>query len=202
MFTKKHTKFWRNRKINWEQSYLLADGAMNHPHRDLIIKRLGELKWRSVLEVGMGAGANLVRIKQQWPAAEVGGCDINLEAVKVASKYLPKARFIDVGDPRDIFLSDNSVDVVMSDACLIYLGPWEVRKALKDMKRVARNNLLLCELHSEKKVWGSRYNIHNYRKLLEDLDCFDIRIEKIPKEVWPGTPWEQYGHIISATFAL
>lgn len=202
MFTNKHTKYWRNRKINWEQSYLLADGAMNHPHRDLIIKRLSEIQWRSMLEVGCGAGANLVRIKQQWPAADVGGIDINLDAIKVASKYLPKAKFMDVGDPRDIFLTDRSVDVVLSDACLIYFGPWQVRKALKDMKRVARGHLVLCELHSEKKVWFSRYNIHNYRKLLEELDCYNIRIEKIPKEVWPGTPWEEYGHIISATFAL
>lgn len=200
--TKQHAKYWSERKINWEQDYLLADGAMNHPHRDLILKRLEQLHWRSVLEVGMGAGANLVRIKQQWPSAEVGGLDINLEAVKAAGKYLPNARYLDVGDPRDIFLSDKSVDVVISDACLIYFGRWQVKKALKDMQRVARNNLLLCELHSEKMVWGSRYNIHNYRRLLENLDCYDIRIEKIPKEVWPGTPWEKWGHIISATFAL
>lgn len=198
MFTHKHTKFWKERKINWEQDYLLAPGAMNHPHRDLILKRLSELQWRSLLEVGCGAGANLVRIKQQWPAAEVGGIDINKDAVLTVGKYIKDAKYLDVGDPRDIMMSDNSVDVVMSDACLIYMGPLAVRKALKDMKRVARNYLVLCELHSEKKVWFSRYNIHNYKKLLEDLDCFDIRIEKITN--WPGTPWQDYGHIISATF--
>lgn len=200
--TKKHSQYWRNRKINWEQDYLLADGAMNHPHRDLILRHLAELEWRSMIEVGCGAGANLVRIKQQWPDAEVGGIDINQQAIETAAKYLPKARFLDVGDPRDIFLTDRSVDLVLSDACLIYFGPLAVRKALKDMKRVARSRLVLCELHSEKKVWFNRYNIHNYRKLLDELDCYDIRVEKIPKEVWPGTPWEQWGHIISATFPL
>lgn len=197
--TNKHTKYWRERKIDWEKDYLT--GVINHPHRQLIINKLAQFQWRSLLEVGMGAGANLVLINKQWPAAEVGGCDINEDAVRVAAKYLPKARYMDVGDPRDIFLSDKSVDVVMSDACLIYFGKWQVKKALKDMKRVARSHLLLCELHSEKKV-RSRYNVHNYKKILEELDCYNIEIEKIPKEVWPGTPWEEWGHIIACTFAV
>lgn len=196
--TKQHKKFWAERKINWEKDYLT--GVINHPHRQLIINELAKLQWRSLLEVGCGAGANLVRIRQQWPAAEVGGIDINREAITVAQKYLPNARYMDVCDPRDIFLSDKSVDVVMSDACLIYFGRWEIRKALRDMKRVARNHLLLCELHSEKRVWGSRYHVHNYRKLLENLDCFNIQITKIPKAAWPGTPWEEWGHIITCTF--
>lgn len=196
--TKQHTKFWKERKIDWEKDYLT--GVINHPHRQLIIDTLARLQWRSMLEVGMGAGANLVRIKQQWPAAEVGGIDINRDAVIVAGKYLPNAKYLDVCDPRDIFLSNRSVDLILSDACLIYFGPLAVRKALKDMKRVGRNYLVLCELHSEKRQWFSRYNIHNYRKILDELDCYDIQIQKIPKDVWPGTPWEEFGHIITCQF--
>lgn len=200
--TNQHKKYWQNRQINWEQDYLLAPGALNHPHRQMIIDTLSRMHWRSVLEVGMGAGANLVLIRKQWPEAEVGGIDINRDAVITAGKYVKNIRYCDVGDPRDIFLSDRSVDVVISDACLIYMGRWQIKKALKDMMRVARGHLLLCELHSETKIRGSRYNIHNYKKLLEDLDCYDIQLQKIPKEVWPGTPWEQWGYIITCTFAV
>lgn len=199
MFTKKHTKFWRERKINWERDYLLADGALNHPHRRMIIRRLSELRpgFGSILEVGMGAGANLVLVKKQWPAVEIGGTDINRDAVLTAGKYLKDIKYCDVGDPRHIMMSDKSIDVVMSDACLIYMGRWQIKKALQEMARVAKLNLLLCELHSEKRVRHSRYNIHNYVKLLEDLDCYNIELEKIPKQVWPGTPWEQWGYIIT-----
>jgi len=218
--TKHHAKYWAERKINWEQDYL--KGVIDHPHRQLIIDALAKLQWRSVLEVGMGAGANLVRIKQQWPNAEVGGIDINEDAVLTAQRVdmLHGAKFFRTDDVQDIFLSDGALDLILSDACLIYVSKqpqiigwkwWKfipypimdwspIKSTLTEMKRVGRTTLLLCELHSEKKVWFSKYNIHNYRKLLEELDCFNIKIEKIPKEAWPGTPWEKYGHIISANY--
>lgn len=205
--TKTHKKFWSERKINWEQDYLLADGALNHPHRQMIIDTLAKVQFTSVLEVGMGAGANLVRIKQQWPASEVGGFDVNLQAVQTASKFLPQAKFLDVAGADDIPLSDRSVDVVLSDACLIYTDPLNIKKTLTEMKRVARNYLILCEFHSEsfydrtKLRIKSGYHAYDYKKVLESLDCYGIHIQKIPKEVWPGTPWEQFGHIIICTFS-
>src|SRR5687767_195298 len=100
--TRKHRKFWRERKINWEQDYLLK--VLNHPHRQMILDAFAKLQWGSMLEVGMGAGANLVRIKQQWPAAQVGGLDVNRDAVLTAGKYLPGAKYLDVGEATDIFL--------------------------------------------------------------------------------------------------
>lgn len=200
--TNTHKKFWEKRKINWEQDYLLADGALNHPHRQMIIDALSKLQFTSVLEVGMGAGANLVRIKQQWPASEVGGFDVNLDAVKVAGKYLPSAKYMDVGEASDIFLSDKSVDVILSDACLIYTDPTKIRGTLLELKRVARHYVILCEFHHES-FWKrlklrltSGYHAYNYEKLLDELDFFDIQITKIPKEVWSGTPWEEFGNII------
>lgn len=204
--TKRHKEFWSNRQINWEQDYLLADGALNHPHRQMILDTLASLRWRSIVEVGMGAGANLVRIKQQWPSAIVGGCDINRDAVIVAGKYLKDARYLDVADPRDIFLSDGTIDVTLSDACLIYMGPTQIRKALKEMRRVAIRYLVLCEFHSEswwermKLRWQTGYNAYDYKKLLEELGFFNIKITKIPKEVWPGTPWEKFGCIVTCEF--
>lgn len=200
--TKQHKEYWENRKINWEEDYL--KGVINHPHRQMIINALSKMQFKSVLEVGMGAGANLVRIKHQWPSVEVGGTDINLDAVKTASKYLPDAKYLDTGDPRDIYMSDKSIDVVMSDACLIYFDPRNIKKALREMKRVSRNGILLCEFHHESlyKRWKLRldtgYNAYNYIKLLDELDFFDIQVTKIPKEVWPDTVWEEFGHIITA----
>lgn len=202
--TKQHAAYWRERKINWDADYMT--GVINHPHRQLILDTLAKLQFRSILEVGMGAGANLARIKQQWPAVEVGGCDINRDAVITAGKYLKDAKYLDVADPRDIFLSDRSIDVVLSDACLIYFSPKAIRDALREMRRVARSYLVLCEFHHPSLYQRLRlqmtggYYAYNYQRLLEELDFFNIKINKIPKEVWPGTPWEQFGSIITCEF--
>lgn len=178
----------------------------DHPHRELIIKALERLSWRSILEVGCGAGANLVCIRRQWPAAEIGGVDISEGAIAVAQKALPQARFLGVCPADDVFLSDKSIDVVLTDMTLIYTGPLRIRKTFRELMRVSRNNLLLCEFH-HKSFWKrqglrfrSGYHAYDYRKLLEDLGCYNIEIIKIPEESWPGgEPQRTFGCIITCS---
>jgi hypothetical protein len=85
--------------------------------------------------------------------------------------------------------------------------PKDIKKVLGEMVRITRNNVVLCEFHSKswwKRLvlrWKTGYNAHDYRKLLEELGCYDIQIAKIPKEFWEGTPWEEWGYIITAKVA-
>lgn len=198
--TKAHLKFWKDRKIDWEKSYL---STWNHPHRDLIVMALKGLSWYSLWEVGCGPGANLVRIVKDIPNKQLGGCDVNEDAIALARKTFNGGRF-HVESSEDMLLSDRAVDIVLSDASLIYIGPTKIKKVLGEMKRIGRNQLLLCELHEPKwwKRWIYRfktgYNVYDYKKLLEGMGCYKVGVFKIPKEYWPGTPWETYGHIIIA----
>lgn len=200
--TRQHALWWKNRKVDWQSSYLF--GVLHHPHRDLILKKLEKMQWRSLCDVGCGAGAMLYRIQTQWPGCEIGGTDINKDALQVAAKYL-RPRFLMRGVAHDVMLSDRGVDLILTDALLIYTGPLHIRKTLREFARIARNHVLFCELYTPsrferiKASTRTGYNLHNYPMLLEELNFYNIEVQKIPAEAWPGTPWEQWGHIITAT---
>lgn len=201
--TSNRSRFWKKRKIDWEKDYL---STWTHPHRQLIVWALSGFPWASLWEVGCGPGANLVRIVKELKDRQVGGSDINADAIEVAKKTFVGGKFR-VGPAWDILLSNSSTDVVLSDAALIYLDPWTIKKALKEMARVARNYVVLCEFHGTNWLdrWILRlktgYNAYDYEKLLNEVGCYDVRIIKIPPAYWDGFPWQPWGHIIIARVA-
>src|SRR3990167_1995895 len=141
----KTTKYWHNywatRHIDWNQAYMTPD----HPHRNLIINELKRFRFRSVLEVGCAAGANLYKIKQVFPHSDIGGIDWNAMAMETAKKYLPKASVLQVGEATDIYISNKGADILLTDMCYIYLNKRNFRKALKEAKRIARVGVIFCE---------------------------------------------------------
>lgn len=80
------SRYWKNRKINWEVSYFNID----HPHRKFLVSMLKENPVKSVLEIGCGAGANLFNIKKEFPETKVAGCDINEDAIETAKQIFVK----------------------------------------------------------------------------------------------------------------
>lgn len=207
--TKQHKDYWKDRKINWSQSYLYGIDPVsnkpmwNHPHRDMIVQALKSFNWFSLWEAGCGPGPNLMKIISVFKDKQVGGSDVSEDAIELARKTFVGGLF-HVESVEDMLLSDNSVDVMLTDATLLYIGPRKIDKAIHELVRSARSHLVLCELHSNN--WWKRllyrfktgYNVYNYRKLLSKHGCYDIRAFKIPKEVWPGEPWQKFGHIIIA----
>lgn len=194
-------KWWKDRKIDWKTSYL---DTWDHPHRKLIVNVLSNLNWHSLMEVGCGAGANLVNIVRLLPGKQLGGVDVNPEAIALASKTFVGGHF-KVGSVDDILMSDKSADVILSDMCLIYTGPRKIESTLRELKRVARSYLVLCEFHSDSWFnrlalrWNTGYNAHNYPKILEKIGCYDIRTYKLKEEDWPGgNPQKTFAYIIVA----
>lgn len=195
-----HKRFWKERKIDWAKDYL---STWDHPHRNLLVWVLKSIPFVSLWEVGCGPGANLVKITKEIPSKQLGGSDVNEDAIELARKTFTGGRF-HVEGVEDLLLSDKSVDVVLSDATLIYIGPAKIKKALGECTRIARNHIILCEFSGGN--WFKRlifriktgYNAYDYPKLLEEMGCYDIRSFKIPKEFWDGTPWTEWGYIIIA----
>jgi len=200
--TNSHVKYWKDRKIDWEKSYFNVD----HPHRDLIIKELIGKRFVSIFEPGCASGANLYRIKKQFPNSHVGGMDVNQDAIETARKIFGnKSRFFEVGDVRDLFLNDKSLDALITDMTLIYMGPRDIHKAIKEIRRVTRHFVVLVEFHHKSfwKRWAIRlkrgYNAYDYKKLLRKYDFHDIKVKKIPEEFWPGgEPQKTFGYVITA----
>ena len=199
--TEGHKRYWQNRQIDWTKDYT---STWSHPHRYMISAVLKTFSWFSLFEVGCGAGANLINIVKNFPNCQLGGVDISSEAIATGEKTLKGAVF-KVGSGDDIMMSDDSADVILSDMCLIYVSPWDINRYLKEIKRVTRQHVILCEFHSES-FWSrmklritSGYNAYNYRKLLQKHDFYDIMTYKIPLEAWPGgEPQKTFGYIIHA----
>lgn len=207
--TNDHKKFWAERKIDWDKSYLTGVDEVsgqpmwNHPHRELLMQALNSFHWFSLWEVGMGGGANLMKILKTFKQRQLGGSDVNPDAVEFAVKTFQGGMFR-TESVEDMLMSDKAVDVMLSDATLIYISPGKIKNTIKEMVRVTRTAILLCELHGG--TWWERplfrlrtgYNAYDYRKLLEDAGCYDLQIIKIPEAYWPGMPWSKWGHVILA----
>ncbi len=201
--TNQHKEYWAKRKIDWNQAYT---STADHPHRELIIQVLKEFAFMSLFEMGCASGPNLLRIQKEWSGLLLGGIDINEDAIAEAKRVLPrhKSRFM-VEDVTDPYMSDKSVDMILTDMVLIYVGKDKIDFTLSEIKRIARTGAVFCEFHhpSFLKRLGlkltSGYNAHDYKKLLKKHGFWDIQIRKIPPEYWEnGEPQKTYGYIISA----
>ncbi|GAG52540.1 unnamed protein product, partial [marine sediment metagenome] len=173
-----------------------------HPHRNEISMILKQFHWISLLEVGCGGGANMVNILKHHKGKQVGGIDVSPDAIAFCESIFDGA-FLKVGSVEDIMMSDSSTDIVLSDMTMIYVD--KPSKAIKEIKRVARQYVLFCELHTEswyskmKLKLSSGYNAHNYKKLLKKHGFEDIRLVKFGPETWPGgNPQKDYGYFIFA----
>lgn len=200
--TAKHKQYWENRKIDWEESYLKT---FTHQHRKVISAALKLFPWLSLFEIGVGGGANLVRIVKDFQGKQIGGADINEDAIKLCEKTF-KGGYFKIGSGDDLMMSDKSVDVILTDMTLIYVSPFKIKRYVREIKRLARDYVVLCEFHSDS--WWNRlalffnegYYAHNYEKLLRKQGFYDMLLYKLKPEDWPepdGTP----GHEPQKTFA-
>lgn len=203
--TSKWKSYWKNRRIDWRSAYGDSKEATCHPHRELIIRKLRGMKFGSLCELGMGAGANLVRIQKEFPPVQLGGADVSAAAIKSALTVLPRGIF-DVRSMDDLFFSDKSVDVCLTDMAAIYLSKKPFRKCLSEIKRITRRNVIFVEFHH--KSWLKRlalwlatgYNAHDWKKELEKAGFHDVEVEKFAEEFWPGgEPQKTFGHVITAS---
>lgn len=197
--TKKQTNYWATRKVDWEKQYF---DTWDHPHRKMIAGALSTFPWASIFEVGCAGGANFKALEQYYPDRQMGGVDVNLEGLQFIQQKYPKA-LLRVGSALNLPMSDKSVDVILTDMCLIYVSPKDIDQAITEIKRVARNYVVFCEFQSSswwerlKYRLNSGYFVYDYRKLLEKHGFYDIELYNI-SHAWPGGKGEPFRYIVKA----
>jgi len=197
--------YWRTRHVfddSWAKSYI-SEGSINHPHRKLLIDKISEyVPLESVLEVGCASGPNLYLLAKKFPGAKLYGTDISKDAIKVGKEFFRKQNIKNVflGSRKAEDLSgfqDKSIDIVFTDAVLIYEGPEKIESVIKEIIRVAKKAIIICEQHHDFSSSVYRDNwIHNYKVLFDKfISGGRVKIKKIPPEVWSGN-WGKLGYII------
>ena len=170
--------------IDWKKDYL---SSWNHPHRQLlvdVVKGYGR-NVGSICELGCASAPNLVKFAKEMPGLQLGGADPVPEAIDMAKKVLPGAIF-DVRSADNLYFADNSVDVTLTDMTCIYLSPFVIKKALREMKRITRSFVVLCEFYHPSMLmrealrFTSGYHAYDYPKLLEKAGFYDVKVYKIP----------------------
>lgn len=198
--TKSQKKYWQRRSIDWKVKYF---DSWKDPHRYFISYYLTMFDWGSLIEVGVGGGANIVNIVKMIPHRMLGGVDINPDAIKLCQEKI-KGGIFKVGAADDIMMSDKSADVLLSDMMYIYVGPFKINKHIRELRRVARNKVVLCEMYEPnpiKRIWlylREGYFFHNWMKLLKKNGFYDIVKVKMPKEAW-GDLQGKYCYLFIAT---
>jgi ubiquinone/menaquinone biosynthesis C-methylase UbiE len=113
---------------------------------------------------------------------------------------------VSIGRANDLRLfSDNSLDVVLTDAALMYVGPDKISHVISELTRVARKGLILNEWHlfqtdkgEPSSYWYYAHWVHNYTRLLGCAPRVkSFRIERLPAGLWnTGGGWEAFGAVI------
>lgn len=192
---------WRTRHLykgsGWVREYLCSTA---HPHREQVVAAIAAFSpFESILEIGCNAAPNLILLADRFPHTRLMGIDINKQAIKTGEKHLKDLGveniklFVGKADQLG-WIKDKSIDVVFTDAVLMFVGPDKIYGLLREMERIARKGLIFNEYHSlvppAGNYDGGRW-VYNYEKLFQE--SFPSAKWEIRKSMFTGGGWDKYG---------
>jgi len=203
--TKTDEFYWKFRHMfdkGWAENYI-SEKSIDNPHRKFLIEKiLNYFPFENVLEIGCASGPNLYILAKKFPGVKFYGIDISKKAIKTGRDFFKKENmenvFLEIGEAEKLNkFSDKSIDIIFTDAVLIYLGMDKINLAIKEMLRVAKKAIILHEQHNElsPSIYQDRW-IHNYKNLFgKFIPKEKIRIDKISKKL-SKEGWGELDYII------
>jgi SAM-dependent methyltransferase len=111
-----------------------------------IVAEVAALAPRSLLDAGCGEGFVARRVVEALPGIELVGCDVSAGALAIAAHTIPEGRFV-AGSITELPFPDKSFDVVGCFEVLEHLPGDLPRQALGELRRVARQAVVLSVPH-------------------------------------------------------
>lgn len=183
---------WRNGAGSWVDEYV---ASKDHPHRQLILNALAELwPFAGVLEVGCNAGPNLMRIQEQYPETQLAGIDVNQTAIEKAKELLPSP-ILKQGSALNLPFEDQSFDVALTDAVLMYASPEVMERVAAEINRVARKYVVLLEWCADKEGVVDYHWARDYATYFEPYG-FELHSSRpLTEAEWPNAKWVSHGRL-------
>jgi SAM-dependent methyltransferase len=170
--------------------------------------------FNSVLELGTGYAQNLTVLAKQLPQVDFLGIDSSESCIKSGKAFLAEREFKNIrllcapaSSLKDY--EDDSFDVVVSCAFMLYVEPSEIEELVCQMFRVAKKRIVVLEQHRSAegeeahlgdyalRLEGSAgYWVRDYEKLfLRYTDNARLKSWKIPAPRWTIEQWKQLAHL-------
>jgi len=111
-----------------------------------LLKKIEELKPRKVLEIGCGFGKNLKFLLENlsYPPVLIG-FDISNSMVRKAKENLHEKVLLGCGDINLLPFCDQTYDLVFTHATLMHVPEQNIKKAIHELERVAKQYLIIIE---------------------------------------------------------
>lgn len=196
---RKRGKDWHGEQKDWIEGYW---NSINHPHRKLLIDSVMKFNPKTVLEIGCACGVNLRLIKEQIPDAICYGVDINKQAVDYGNNKFAESPldyvFLFNRKAENTMLISKSVDVVITDAMLIYIGKDKIYDVFREILRVAKKGIVMIERHQTGVGFDGIYRDalwqRDYFKLMDFMSVRKVTVRPIPEGIWDE--WKDGGSVI------
>ena len=131
-------------------------------------KMIGDLYIKSIVEIGCGAGHNLISLSMLNSSYTLIGIDPSLYAVVKALKN-KVTTFI--GDCFDTHLRSSYYDLVFTSGVLMHVSPEDMNRTVEEISRIAKKYILIIEYYSEKE---ESIEYHGHTDLLWKRDYSNI----------------------------
>lgn len=172
--------------------------GMNRFHATLAEWAMHLVEWNpewTVLDIGCGGGANIVRLLELCPKGTVHGIDMSEESVAFArrrnKRWLEKRCFIGQGNVLQLPYNDAQFDAVTAFETIYF---WQnLSVAFAEVRRVLRPGgmfLICCEASNpENDIWTSRienmtvYSPEELKKFLAAAGFIGISLYQQEKEI-------------------
>ena len=148
-------RFWqREQLLEEEELGREAEQPIRGSERAVLIEEIaGTYPFSSVLEIGCGYGQNFHVLTQLFPRCRFVGIDRDAVRIEQAQRLLDEQGAEGVllveGNAEELSdFGDNSADIVLSSAMLLYVGPDQIERVLQEMLRVAKKYVLILEQHT------------------------------------------------------
>lgn len=132
-YKEKTRRGFDNKAEHYEQSF---DGKYCATMYNSVMEKLKEHRFQTLLDVGCGTGAVMVRVLKEFPGVKVSGIDLSEGMVQKARSVLGDQAELWVGDAESLPWKDESFDMLVCNASFHHYP--KPKRVLNEMKRVLK----------------------------------------------------------------